>query len=56
MLLDSNEQVVKSAVIALYNIYDIKIIDEIIDNPQMPDNAKTAAVALKDELEEDEDD
>ena len=54
MLFDSNPEVVKNAVIALYNIYDDDILSEIISNADYSDNAKTAAIQLKEDLEDGE--
>ncbi len=47
MLFDINYEVVKNAVTALYNLFDEDILEEIINNPDMTDKAKTAALNLK---------
>ncbi len=50
MLFDADAEVVKNAVTALYNLFDEDILEDIINNPQMTDNAKTAAINLKEYL------
>lgn len=55
MLYDSNIDVVKNAVAALYNLFEGSILDEIINNPNMPDKAKTAVINLKEELNDEGD-
>ena len=54
MLLDSNQDVVQNAVIALYNILGDEILNEIINDTNMPDMAKTEALKLQDDLKEEE--
>ena len=53
MLRDNNREVVKNAVIALYNLNDEDILHEIINSPASSDYAKTEAEELLMELEED---
>lgn len=50
MLFDNDLNVVTNAVIALYNIFDNDVLDNIINNTSMPDNAKKAAINLKEEI------
>ena len=51
MLFDTNSEVVKNAVTALYNIFDFSILDNIINNPNTTDSAKTAAINLKEYIQ-----
>ncbi len=54
MLKDSNREVVKNAVIALYNLNDESILHEIINSTNSSDYAKTEAEELLMELEDEE--
>ena len=54
MLFDSNAEVVQNAVIALYNLFEDEILEVIINDSQMPDVAKTAAINLKEDIPEEE--
>ncbi len=54
LLDDEDEDVVKSAVIALYNISDRKILDEIIDNPKSNEFAKQQAIEIIEEYEDED--
>lgn len=51
---DTDEEVKKNALIALYNISDRKILDEVISSPDYSDNLKMTAVNIIDEYEQDE--
>lgn len=54
---DSDEEVKKNALIALYNISDRTILDEVISSSKYSDSLKTTAVDIINEYEsEDEDD
>lgn len=54
MLNDSNGDVVQNAVIALYNLEGDDILDEIINDSSMPDEARQEAIKLKDDLQEED--
>lgn len=54
MLFDKDEEVVQNAVIALYNLTGDDIFIKIIDNPDIPQAAREAAIKLQDELNEEE--
>lgn len=54
MLKDSNREVVKNAVIALYNMNDEGVLHEIINSESSSDFAKTEATELLMELEDEE--
>ena len=49
---DSDEEVKKNAMIALYNLTGRKILDEIIANPDFSDNLKMEAVSMISEYED----
>jgi HEAT repeat protein len=51
---DSNIEVKKNAMIALYNMSDRTILDEIINSQDYPDSLKIEAVSLLDEYENEE--
>ena len=51
---DKDLEVKKNAMIALYNMTDRKILDEIINSPDYPDQLKIEAVSIIDEYEDDE--
>ncbi len=51
---DKDEEVKKNAMIALYNMTDRSILDEVISSPEYPDSLKVEAVAIIDEYEQDE--
>ena len=51
MIEDSNEEVKKNALIALYNMSDRDILDEVINSPKYSDALKMEAVAILDEYE-----
>ena len=53
---DSNVEVRKNAMIALYNISDRSILDEVINSPNYPDLLKMEAVAIIEEYENDDED
>ena len=55
MLYDTNSEVVNNAVIALYNILGDYILEEIINNENMQDSAKTSAIQLKETLQQEGD-
>ncbi len=52
---DSDEEVKKNAMIALYNMSDRKILDEIIKSENYSDTLKIEAVAILEEYEDGED-
>ena len=54
MLDDNNQEVVKNAVIALYNILGNDILTEIIDNPKYSQVARDEAINLENDLAEEE--
>lgn len=54
MLEDSDEEVKKNALIALYNMSDRDILDEVINSSKYSDTLKMAAVEILDEYESDE--
>lgn len=59
MLYDTNNEVVKNAVSALFCIIGSRVLDEIINDSNIPDRTKTVAINLKeefllDEMEEDD--
>lgn len=54
LITDSDIEVKKNAMIALYNLSDRSILDEIINSPNYPDTLKMEAVALIDEYENDD--
>jgi HEAT repeat protein len=54
MLCDNDEEVVRNAVIALYNISDKSVLEEIIEGENFSPFAKTAAQEIYDEYETDE--
>ena len=51
---DTDLEVKKNAMIALYNMSDRKILDEIINSTQYPDQLKIEAVSILDEYENEE--
>jgi HEAT repeat protein len=51
---DSDVEVKKNAMIALYNMSDRSILDEVINSPNYPDALKVEAVNIIDEYENDE--
>ncbi len=51
---DSDVEVKKNAMIALYNMSDRIILDEVINSPNYPDALKVEAVSIIEEYEEDE--
>ena len=51
---DSNLEVKKNAMIALYNMSDRTILDEIINSPNYPDQLKLEATSIIDEYENEE--
>ena len=51
---DSDVEVKKNAMIALYNMSDRTILDEVINSPNYPDALKVEAVSIIEEYEEDE--
>ena len=51
---DSDIEVKKNAMIALYNMSDRSIIDEVIKSPNYPDALKIEAVSILDEYENEE--
>ena len=53
---DTNVEVRKNAMIALYNISDRSILDEVINSPDYPDLLKMEAVAIIEEYENDDED
>ena len=53
MLEDSDEEVKKNALIALYNMSDRDILDEVINSTKYSDSLKIAAVEILDEYESD---
>lgn len=53
MLEDSDEEVKKNALIALYNMSDRDILDEVVNSPKYSDSLKMAAVEILDEYESD---
>ncbi len=55
MINDSDEEVKKNALIALYNMSDRSILDEVISSSAYSDKLKMAAVEILDEYENDED-
>lgn len=54
MLSDLNSEVVQNAVVALYNILGDKILEEIINNPEMTNTARDEALKLQDDLREED--
>ena len=50
---DSDDEVKKNALIALYNMSDREILDEVISSPKYSDTLKMAAVEIIDEYESD---
>ena len=52
---DDDVEVKKNAMIALYNLSDRKILDEVINSPKYPDELKTEAVSIIEEYEDEED-
>lgn len=52
--LDSDVEVKKNAMIALYNMSDRTILDEVINSPNYPDALKVEAVSIIEEYENDE--
>lgn len=54
MLSDSNRDVVQNAVIALYNLLGGDILDEIINSAEYPEPAREEAIALRDDLNDEE--
>lgn len=51
---DSDVEVKKNAMIALYNMSDRTILDEVINSPNYPDALKVEAVSIIEEYENDE--
>ena len=51
---DTDEEVKKNAMIALYNMTDRSILDEIINSDKYSDNLKIEAVSILDEYEDEE--
>lgn len=51
---DKDEEVKKNAMIALYNMSDRKILDEIINSPDFSDNLKVEAVSILEECEQED--
>lgn len=51
---DSDVEVKKNAMIALYNMSDRSILDEIISSPNYPDALKVEAVTILEEYEEEQ--
>ena len=51
MLNDTDEEVKKNALIALYNMSDRSILDEVIKSPKYSDSLKMEAVEILDEYE-----
>lgn len=51
---DNDDEVKKNALIALYNMSDRSILDEIIKSPKFSDNLKMEAVNILDEYETDD--
>lgn len=51
---DTDEEVKKNAMIALYNMTDRSILDEIINSDKYSDNLKMEAVSILDEYEDEE--
>ncbi len=49
---DSDVEVKKNAMIALYNMSDRSILDEVIGSPDFPDDLKVEAVSIIEEYEE----
>lgn len=56
LILDSDEEVKKNALIALYNLSGREILDEVINSPNYSDKLKICAVEIIDEYEEDGED
>lgn len=54
MLSDNNRDVVQNAVIALYNLLGDDVLNEIINDENTPDIAKTEALKLQDDLRDEE--
>ncbi len=52
---DKDAEVKKNAMIALYNMSDRSILDEVINSPDFPDGLKMEAVLIIEEYENDED-
>lgn len=52
---DSDPEVKKNAMIALYNMSDRAILDEVIKSPDYPDSLKIEAVSILEEYESDDD-
>jgi HEAT repeat protein len=50
---DSDIEVKKNAMIALYNMSDRSVLDEVIKSPDYPDALKMEAVSILDEYEND---
>ena len=50
MLADPNREVVQNAVIALYNLLDEEILEEIINDDNSPAAAKNEALKLLDDI------
>lgn len=53
---DADEEVKKNAMIALYNMTDRSILDEVINSPKYSDNLKMEAVSIIEEYEDDDED
>jgi hypothetical protein len=51
---DTDNEVKKNAMIALYNMSDRSILDEIINSPNSPDELKMEAVSILEEYENEE--
>ena len=54
MLKDTNSDVVQNAVIALYNLEGDEVLNEILNDENQTDTAKTEALKLMDDLREEE--
>lgn len=54
LLEDSDEEVKKNAMIALYNLIGREILDEVANSPNFSDNLKMEAVSMISEYEEDD--
>lgn len=52
MLNDNNREVVQNAVIALYNIIGDEVLNDILNDDNISDTAKTEALKLQDDLRE----
>lgn len=50
MLTDTNKEVVQNAVVALYNLLGDEILEQLINNPETSETARTEALKLQDDL------